>query len=108
MTKVKKEKASTEAEEAAASGGTDRSYHELIANVNPIAQPLAPRKLSKKLYKCVKKGQCGAKRAPSGSARRHGTGRVYLAKRKWRRGWNRAVRVRYKLLFLQEAVSRVG
>lgn len=52
MTKVKKEKSFTEEE----TGGTEKSYQELIANVNPIAQPLASRKLSKKLYKCVKKG----------------------------------------------------
>lgn len=52
MTKTKKEKTVTE-EEAV---GTEKSYQELIAHINPIAQPLAPRKLSKKLYKCVKKG----------------------------------------------------
>lgn len=51
MTKVKKEK--TVEEET---GGTEKSYQELIANINPIANPLASRKLSKKLYKCVKKG----------------------------------------------------
>ncbi|KAK0135572.1 H/ACA ribonucleoprotein complex subunit 2-like protein [Merluccius polli] len=57
MTKTKKEKASGEVEEAAAAaaGGNEKSYQELIANINPIAQPLASRKLSKKLYKCVKK-----------------------------------------------------
>ncbi|XP_018533248.1 H/ACA ribonucleoprotein complex subunit 2-like protein isoform X2 [Lates calcarifer] len=59
MTKVKKEKVSADGEEAAAAaaaaGGNEKSYQELIANVNPIAQPLASKKLSKKLYKCVKK-----------------------------------------------------
>ncbi|KAG7270581.1 hypothetical protein CRUP_000146 [Coryphaenoides rupestris] len=68
MTKVKKEKAAPEEENeaaveetaaakevAAGGGGTEKSYQELIANINPIAQPLASRKLSKKLYKCVKK-----------------------------------------------------
>ncbi|XP_058482866.1 H/ACA ribonucleoprotein complex subunit 2-like protein [Solea solea] len=60
MTKVKKEKVSAEeAEEAAVAtatgGGNEKSYQELIANVNPVSQPLASRKLSKKLYKCVKK-----------------------------------------------------
>uniref|UniRef100_A0A3Q3X9A4 H/ACA ribonucleoprotein complex subunit 2 n=1 Tax=Mola mola TaxID=94237 RepID=A0A3Q3X9A4_MOLML len=55
MTKTKKEKASAEAEEAAAGDGVERSYNELIANMNQIAQPLASKKLSKKLYKCVKK-----------------------------------------------------
>lgn len=53
MTKVKKEKVAEGEEEAAAPA--ERSYHELIAHVNPIAQPLASKKLSKKLYKCVKK-----------------------------------------------------
>lgn len=53
MTKVRKEK--VDAEEAA--DVTEKSYQELIANVNPIAQPLATKKLSKKLYKCVKKGE---------------------------------------------------
>ena len=58
MTKIKKEKLSADGEEAAAADGTgtEKSYQELIANVNPIAQPLASKKLSKKLYKCVKKG----------------------------------------------------
>lgn len=51
MTKVKKEKGVVEEE----AGVTEKSYHELIANINPIAQPLASKKLSKKLYKCVKK-----------------------------------------------------
>ncbi|XP_035480479.1 H/ACA ribonucleoprotein complex subunit 2-like protein isoform X1 [Scophthalmus maximus] len=58
MTKVKKEKvAAADPEEAAAAGGNEKSYQELVANVNPISQPLASRKLSKKLYKCVKKGE---------------------------------------------------
>lgn len=56
MTKSKKEKVSGEVEEAT-TGGNEKSYQELIANINPIAQPLASRKLSKKLYKCVKKGK---------------------------------------------------
>ncbi|XP_075994821.1 H/ACA ribonucleoprotein complex subunit 2-like protein [Genypterus blacodes] len=51
MTKVKKEKVD---EEEAAAGG-EKSYQELICNINAIAQPLASKKLSKKLYKCVKK-----------------------------------------------------
>ncbi|XP_051903175.1 H/ACA ribonucleoprotein complex subunit 2-like protein [Hippocampus zosterae] len=58
MTKVKKEKAASSADEVPAAGSHETSeeiYQELIANVNAIAQPLATRKLSKKLYKCVKK-----------------------------------------------------
>lgn len=54
MAKTKKEAA--DANEAAVADGNEKSYHELIAHVNPIARPLASRKLSKKLYKCVKKG----------------------------------------------------
>ena len=63
MTKTKKEKVSTDGEEAGAEAGTgagtgtERSYQELISCLNPIAQPLASKKLSKKLYKCVKKGK---------------------------------------------------
>jgi len=53
----------TAAAATTAGGGTEKSYQELIANINPIAQPLASRKLSKKLYKCVKKGEHPA--APS-------------------------------------------
>ncbi|KAM6907656.1 H/ACA ribonucleoprotein complex subunit 2-like protein [Xenentodon cancila] len=55
MTKVKKEKTSAEGEEPAGAGVVDRSYHELVAHLNAVAQPLASKKLSKKLYKCVKK-----------------------------------------------------
>lgn len=58
MTKVKKEKGIKE-EEAGVTETvvTEKSYQELIANINPIANPLATKKLSKKLYKCVKKGK---------------------------------------------------
>ncbi|CAJ1063178.1 H/ACA ribonucleoprotein complex subunit 2-like protein isoform X2 [Xyrichtys novacula] len=55
MTKTKKEKLPADGEETAASDGPERSYQDLVANLNPIAQPLASKKLSKKLYKCVKK-----------------------------------------------------
>lgn len=55
MTKTKKDKTSADEPEAAVADGNEKSYLELIAHVNPIAQPLASRKLSKKLYKCVKK-----------------------------------------------------
>uniref|UniRef100_A0A8P4KGH6 H/ACA ribonucleoprotein complex subunit 2 n=1 Tax=Dicentrarchus labrax TaxID=13489 RepID=A0A8P4KGH6_DICLA len=59
MTKTKKEKVSADVEEAteggATEGGAERSYQDLVSNVNPISQPLASKRLSKKLYKCVKK-----------------------------------------------------
>lgn len=32
------------------------SYEELVSRVSPIANPLASRKLTKKLYKTIKKG----------------------------------------------------
>lgn len=57
MTKMKKKVSSELDESMSASGGNEKSYVELVANINPIAQPLASRKLSKKLYKCVKKGK---------------------------------------------------
>lgn len=57
MTKVKKEKGTKEEAGATETVGTEKSYQELIANINPIANPLATKKLSKKLYKCVKKGK---------------------------------------------------
>lgn len=56
MGKSKKEKPEAEVEEETTTTGVvEKSYGELIVNINPIAQPLASRKLSKKLYKCVKK-----------------------------------------------------
>ncbi|CAL9685022.1 unnamed protein product [Knipowitschia caucasica] len=56
MTKQKKEKAKKEeVVEEDSAAAVERSYSDLIAHVNPVAQPLASKKLSKKLYKCVKK-----------------------------------------------------
>ncbi|KAK1161132.1 H/ACA ribonucleoprotein complex subunit 2-like protein [Acipenser oxyrinchus oxyrinchus] len=54
MTKAKKEKTTGEEEEEETTG-TERSYQQLITNLNPIAQPLASRKVTKKIYKCIKK-----------------------------------------------------
>ncbi|XP_040271631.1 H/ACA ribonucleoprotein complex subunit 2 [Bufo bufo] len=55
--KVKKEKRVEEEEEAvaAAAEAPERTYEELLENLNPIAKPLAGRKLTKRLYKCIKK-----------------------------------------------------
>lgn len=33
------------------------SYEEKLELVNPIAKPMAPKKLTKKIYKCIKKGK---------------------------------------------------
>lgn len=75
MTKVKREKVSDGEEAAAAeAGGPERSYAELVAHLNPIAQPLASRKLSKKLYKCVKKGRKPGKVLHVSASRLSGTG----------------------------------
>uniref|UniRef100_A0A671GCK7 H/ACA ribonucleoprotein complex subunit 2 n=1 Tax=Rhinolophus ferrumequinum TaxID=59479 RepID=A0A671GCK7_RHIFE len=53
MTKIKRDPDEQEAQPEASSG--DRTYHELLVNLNPIAQPLASRRLTRKLYKCIKK-----------------------------------------------------
>ncbi|XP_049989351.1 H/ACA ribonucleoprotein complex subunit 2-like, partial [Alexandromys fortis] len=53
MTKIK---AVPEDSEAQAEGGSEeRTYEELLVNLNPIAQPLASCRLTRKLYKCIKK-----------------------------------------------------
>lgn len=33
------------------------SYEEKLRFVNAIAKPMAPKKLTKKIYKCIKKGK---------------------------------------------------
>lgn len=58
MTKIKGDPDRQEAQVEACSG--ERTYHELLVNLNPIAQPLASRRLTRKLYKCIKKGPAGA------------------------------------------------
>lgn len=62
MTKIKGDPEGQEAQAEACSG--ERTYHELLVNLNPIAQPLASRRLTRKLYKCIKKG---AARWPEGA-----------------------------------------
>jgi len=54
MTKIKADPDGPEAQADACCG--ERTYHELLVNLNPIAQPLASRRLTRKLYKCIKKG----------------------------------------------------
>lgn len=57
MTKIK---VVPEESEAQAEGcSEERTYEELLVNLNPIAQPLASRRLTRKLYKCIKKGEAG-------------------------------------------------
>lgn len=41
--------------ETDASEGTELSYEEKLQYVNAIANPMAPKKLTKKIYKCIKK-----------------------------------------------------
>uniref|UniRef100_A0A8I5T5M2 NHP2 ribonucleoprotein n=1 Tax=Pongo abelii TaxID=9601 RepID=A0A8I5T5M2_PONAB len=55
MTKIKADPDGPEAQAEACSG--ERTYQELLVNQNPIAQPLASRRLTRKLYKCIKKGE---------------------------------------------------
>ncbi|XP_053432560.1 H/ACA ribonucleoprotein complex subunit 2-like [Nycticebus coucang] len=52
MTKIKAEPDWQQAPEEACCG--ERTYQELLVNLNPIAQPLASRRLTGKLYKCIK------------------------------------------------------
>uniref|UniRef100_A0A4X2JM51 H/ACA ribonucleoprotein complex subunit 2 n=1 Tax=Vombatus ursinus TaxID=29139 RepID=A0A4X2JM51_VOMUR len=54
MTKVKREVEESEAAPES-SGAPERTYEEMLSNLNPIAQPLASRRLTRKLYKCIKK-----------------------------------------------------
>ena len=53
MGKEKKEKRKSEGGE---DGDKEGRWNELVGKVSPIANPLASRKLTKKLYKTVKKG----------------------------------------------------
>ncbi|XP_006899596.1 PREDICTED: H/ACA ribonucleoprotein complex subunit 2-like, partial [Elephantulus edwardii] len=52
MTKIKSDPNEPEAPAETPCG---ERYHELLFNLNPIAQPLASRCLTQKLYKCIKK-----------------------------------------------------
>ena len=36
--------------------GSGPTYNDLLKNLSPIAKPLATKKLTKRIYKCVKKG----------------------------------------------------
>lgn len=45
-----------ENEEGVDAEGKEMSYEEKVNNCNPIAHPMAPKKLTKKIYKCIKKG----------------------------------------------------
>lgn len=65
MTKIKGDPDGQEAQAEASSG--ERTYHELLVNLNPIAQPLASRRLTRKLYKCIKKGAAGGTVARGGA-----------------------------------------
>lgn len=49
-----------EKEAEAAEAAPELSYREQLGHLNPIAQPLASRKLTRKLYKCIRKGPAGA------------------------------------------------
>lgn len=52
MGKKEKRKSEGDVEE----GGKESNYEELAKRVGPIANPLASRKLAKRLYKVIKKG----------------------------------------------------
>lgn len=35
---------------------TEMTFEEKLKFISPIAKPMAPKKLTKKIYKCIKKG----------------------------------------------------
>lgn len=51
MGEVKPKKEATEEGEA-----NEVSYEDKLKNCNPIADPMAPKKLTKKIFKLIKKG----------------------------------------------------
>lgn len=55
---------------AEAEAAPELSYREQLEFLNPIAQPLASRKLTRKLLKCIRKGLAAAGRA-RGAVRSH-------------------------------------
>lgn len=57
---------------AEAEAAPELSYREQLEFLNPIAQPLASRKLTRKLLKCIRKGL--AARACGGGEERPGRG----------------------------------
>lgn len=61
---------------AEAEATPERSYREQLDFLNPIAQPLASRKLTRKLYKCIRKGLAAPGRGGGGEGRGHGGGAV--------------------------------
>lgn len=52
----RRSEAASAAEDADESGVKESNWDELISRLEPIAHPLAPKKLTKKLYKIIKKG----------------------------------------------------
>lgn len=57
--KAKKRKAEDEEPQVEAADGAEKSYDDLLARVCVIAKPMASEKLTKKLYKAVKKAHTG-------------------------------------------------
>ena len=54
---IAKEAKADESLNISAVNGASKSYDELIKYVTPIAKPLATKKLTKRIYKCVKKAK---------------------------------------------------
>lgn len=56
MGEVKEIKKEADEEAMEEDGSKGLSYEEKLENVNTIAKPMASKKLTKKIYKCIKKG----------------------------------------------------
>merc|ERR1712165_230207 len=52
----KKEKKSMDESQNNGTDGDEMSYEDRLKYVSVISKPMAPKKLTKKLYKCIKKG----------------------------------------------------
>lgn len=56
MGEIKPTRMEEDEEVAEGDTGKEMTYEEKLTNVNTIAKPMAPKKLTKKIYKCIKKG----------------------------------------------------
>lgn len=58
MGKIKKEKVEESADMSMKQEDGEMSYEDKLQNISVVANPIAPKKLTKKCYKLIKKGSC--------------------------------------------------